>query len=414
MTAPARGPVVVIGAGPAGVAAAEAAVEAGAPCALLDEGPPTAAWAGLPASLRRRVDARWRAAALAVWADRRVLLRQGRRTLLLGARGVVVATGANDLSVPWPGWTLQGVLPSREALRAPAALEGRGLVIGVAPFALETALRLRRRGARLAAVAFVGPRPSAEQRLFLWGDEADAAAELARAGVTLLESTAMIEAIGERGQVVAAAVAPARESDWMPRSTERRLVRADYVVCAYGPVPEAALCRAAGCRAADEPASGWAPRVDERLETSVPGLFCAGAAAGSRGLGLARAHGREAGAAAAGRALTRLRRLWPGRAACDAAYAPRPGLWAAATPATVVCPCEGVSLQALRAEAAREPGRDIAALKLATRVGMGECQGRRCGPAARALCGAWAAGTFGARPPARPVELGALARMEEA
>ena len=147
-------------------------------------------------------------------------------------------------------------------------------------------------------------------------------------------------------------------------------------------------------------------------ETSVPGVFAAGEPCGVAGLDTAIAEGEIAGLAAAGRldgGTAEVRRLSRARArgrrlaaAMERAFRPRAELAAAVRADTIVCRCEDVRLSSIaRASSAREA-------KLATRAGMGPCQGRVCGPALEFLFG-WDSDTV--RPPLKPAALGSLAAM---
>jgi hypothetical protein len=106
------------------------------------------------------------------------------------------------------------------------------------------------------------------------------------------------------------------------------------------------------------------------------------------------------------------------RALLDEMSRGRPGLSELATPQTLACRCEEVSIAQVNA-AVEAGARDLQAVKLLTRLGMGACQGRNCGPStamhvARALgCAPQNAGRISPRPPVKPVTLGALARMAE-
>jgi hypothetical protein len=181
--------------------------------------------------------------------------------------------------------------------------------------------------------------------------------------------------------------------------------KCDLLAVGYGLVPETTLARLLGCAT-----ERGRVVVDERQETTVPGLFCAGEPTGVGGADLALVEGRLAGLAAAGveEGVTGLRRTR--RRLCrfadrlERAFALRDELRDLARPDTVVCRCEDVTRERLaRYGAFREA-------KLATRCGMGPCQARVCGPALEWLEG-WAADTV--RPPVKPVRVATfLARLD--
>jgi hypothetical protein len=191
------------------------------------------------------------------------------------------------------------------------------------------------------------------------------------------------------------------------------------------------LCELAGCRLEYRARlGGWVPVRDETMQTTVSGVFAAGDGAGVAGSVVAVEEGRVAGITAAeqagvigadeaarrrSRPLRRLRALAGVRAALDDISYPRPGLAELATDATLVCRCEEVTRAEVQGAVA-EGARDLSAVKLLTRLGMGACQGRNCAPSGAAIlcaatgCGSAEAGRINPRPPVKPVTLGALAR----
>jgi NAD(P)H-nitrite reductase large subunit len=219
-----------------------------------------------------------------------------------------------------------------------------------------------------------------------------------------------------------------RQGQPLPGSEETFEV--DTLCLGFGFVPNVELTQLAGCEHQFDPrGGGWVPTVNERLETTVSGLFAAGETAGVGGAGAAMLEGRVAGLAAARRLgylaedrlagelaglAGRRQRLHRFGTMLNTLFAPRPGLNTITTAATTICRCEGVT--AAEVQAAMDSGAaNLDALKNSTRVGQGMCQGRTCGPLlARLLrqksgCPAEAAGCFNVRPPLKPVPLGQLA-----
>jgi NADPH-dependent 2,4-dienoyl-CoA reductase/sulfur reductase-like enzyme len=411
--------VAVVGAGPAGIAAAVAASEAGASVAVVDEYPAAGGqiWKGAPPR-------RWRAALAdsgarlrlrtTVWAasDPHTLLTVDAdgRPGSVRARTIVLATGAYDRPVAFPGWTLPGVLTAGAAqslAKAHGVLPGqRVLLAGAGPFLLPVAAQLRSLGAEVVAVAEAtrrrdwlraGPRMlSHPARLRDY-----ATYRLRLRGVPMLWGHVIVRASGA-GRVESAAVA-AVDGDWRPGA--ERALRVDAVCTAYGFLASLEIPRALGCAI-----GGGAVVHDERMCTSVPHVFVAGEAAGVGGAQLALLEGAIAGRAAAGAAVPRhlrRRRRHAARFASVLAdlFAPRPGLGELADAATVLCRCEDVTAAEIDAAVARG-ARSPNALKIATRCGQGPCQGRVCGElvAARAP----EADSFTVRPPLRPVSVATL------
>ncbi len=411
--------VAVAGGGPAGIAAACRAAEAGAKTALLDEGlaPGGQIWragpgAHPPASARRwlarlaRSGARVvpRAAiadadpAGALWAE------VDGRPLAVAWRRLVVATGARERFLPFPGWTLPGVFgvgAAQALLKSGWEVRGKRVAVaGTGPLLLPVAALLAARGAEVVLVAEQAP--AAALRRFaggLWrrpGKLFDAAR--LRAGFLAAPYRAgawVSEAAGD-GRV--------EEIAWTDGARGRlHRARCDVLCAAYGLVPNLELPRLLGCRI-----DRGLVAVDASQETSVPNVYCAGEPTGIAGVEAALAEGEIAGLAVVRTAVPAVlrRRRDRGRAwaaALAAAFPLRPELLALARPETVVCRCEDVRLGDL------DPAWAPRQAKLASRAGMGPCQGRVCGPALAALTGrdGWEDGA--PRPPLKPVSLATLA-----
>ena len=177
--------------------------------------------------------------------------------------------------------------------------------------------------------------------------------------------------------------------------------KCDYLACGFHLVPNLELPSLLGCAI-----EGGVVQVSDFQETSVNDVYCAGEPTGVGGADCALVEGRIAGLAAAGqnrsaRARFPERERWHRfRHALTQAFALRPELRQIATADTVVCRCEDVSRGQMQGY------RHWREAKLHTRCGMGACQGRICGSAARFLFG-WAPESV--RPPILPVSLGALA-----
>jgi NAD(P)H-nitrite reductase large subunit len=218
------------------------------------------------------------------------------------------------------------------------------------------------------------------------------------------------------------------DEEWHPIG-ERSVLAADALCVGYGFVPANELARLCGCRVRfDELQDAYVPERDELLESSVPGIFVAGEAAGIGGAALAEAEGQIAGTGAAWRAgrLTRneaaartaearrrCARMLAFRGSMNRVYRVRPGLYDIATDETLVCRCEEVPLAAV-AHAVDCGDVDVSAVKARTRCGMGLCQGRMCEQNLRPIVArlsrreAQAVGTFSTRPPIKALPLSAF------
>ncbi|MEU3790873.1 NAD(P)/FAD-dependent oxidoreductase [Streptomyces fructofermentans] len=341
------------------------------------------------------------------------------------ADALLLATGGHERVLPFPGWTLPGVLSAGGAqamLKGGLVLPGRTAVVaGTGPLLLPVAAGLAAAGARVAAlVEWADPRDLLRHvRVFAARpaklvEGARYAAELARHRIAVRPRHTVVAAHGSRHLEAVTVAALDRDGRVRP-GTERR-VACDTLAVGHGMLPHTDLAEALGCRL-----DGVAVAVDDEQRTDVPGVWAAGEATGIGGAALALAEGRIAGLSVAARLHARtpdprsyaapareraaLRAFF---AAVDSVCAP-PARWAEqVTDDTVVCRCEEVPAAAVR-EAVGELGAgDVRTVKLLTRAGMGWCQGRICGPAVAGLVGCPEAAPR--RPFAHPVPLGVLAR----
>ena len=430
--------VAVVGGGPAGMAAAVAARQAGASVVVIDEyaAPGGQIWRrrfdevgdpsprSLPGPGRSCVAAFTASGAellagRSVWAtpEPGVLMLTGPGPAKLRARAIVLCTGAYDRPVAFPGWTLPGVLTAGGAqalAKGQGVLPGRRVLLaGAGPFLLPVAAQLASLGADVVAVAEatrrrewagVGPRMAAHPRRLL--DYAKYRSKVRR----IVWGHVIVRADGDE-RVRSATIAPAGP-DWVPAGAEKTF-EVDAVCTAYGFLPAVDPARALGCELA-----GDAVAHNEDMRTSVAGVFVAGEAAGIGGADLARAEGELAGCAAAAHAApggAPARDLAPLRARraklADFArilsdlFDPRPGLLALADSTTTLCRCEDVTAGAVDA-AVGQGATTLAALKVVTRCGQGPCQGRVCERLVAARVPE--PERFSARAPIRPVPLGLL------
>lgn len=426
--------VVVVGAGPAGLAAADAAARAGARTLVVDESPiPGGQYlrprpprpATHPLLERFATSGAESALGEVVWhvdADRR---RVRTTSLDLAYRSLVVATGAYDRPLAVAGGDLGGVVTAgaAQALAKDGVRIGRSVLIaGTGPFALPVAYELHRAGSRVAEIAlthlpWLGPAP-------LYAPEV--VAEALRYGTALLRGRvpvrggwALERVLGRRRVEGAVLVG----TPGGRHAGARREVECDAVALGYGFLPQLAVADLAGCRLRfDRRQRTWfvdAGGDDQR--TSVAGVFAAGEVVGIGGHREAVAEGAVAGRAAARFAGEGPRgAIPPGRRrrtarfarAAQRALAPPP-LASLIADEAVVCRCERIDAAAIRAAASDGAGT-VAGVRMRTRAGMGTCQGRMCAQ----LCGELvedvldappgSAGRLAARTPARPTTVGEM------
>ncbi|MEP6691392.1 MAG: FAD-dependent oxidoreductase [Gemmatimonadaceae bacterium] len=410
--------VAIVGAGPAGIAAAVRASQSGARALVLDRGLAAGGqiWRQGPGTHIPALGRGWlrtlAASGASVVASASVtdiaIGRDGAFTLFferngdadrVTARAIVLATGARERFVPFPGWTLPGVVGiggAQALLKSGASFAGKRVVIaGSGPLLLPVASSMTRAGARVMLVAEQA-RPAAAARFAagLWRAPATLAQAMRyRAGFARTRyslGTWTVAALGD-DRVRAVTVSDGGRT---------RTIECDVLCTGYGLVPSTEAARLLGCAV-----EHGAVVVDEDQETTVANVYAAGEATGVGGAELAITEGEIAGGAARGRrgegaslAGRRARGRHHARR-LDEAFALRDELRAAATPESIVCRCEDIAVGEIRAHwTARQA-------KLYTRCGMGPCQARVCGPALEFLYG-WAPDSV--RAPLEPARVSTL------
>lgn len=344
------------------------------------------------------------------------------------ADAVLLATGGYERVLPFPGWTLPGVVTAGGAqamLKGGLVLPGRTAVVaGSGPLLLPVATGLAAAGAQVAALvesadpaALLRRAPALALQPGKLAEGAGYAARLLRHGVRTLTRHTVVAAHGTDRLEAVTVAALDREGRLRPGGARR--IRCDTLAVGHGMLPHTDLAESLGCTL-----SGTAVRVDGEQRTDVSGVWAAGEATGVGGAALALAEGHIAGRsaaarlhgsapdprhwAAAARARTRLREF---AAVLDAVYEPPAG-WAGRVPDdTVVCRCEEVTAGEVRGAVDPLGAGDLRTVKLLSRAGMGWCQGRMCAPAVAGLTGCPL--TAGRRPFARPVPLGVLAGLPD-
>ena len=420
--------VLVVGAGPAGISAAVTAAEAGQNVALLDDNPFAGGqiWrhgGSMPAQARqwlarleqssvvrlqgwRVVDCpepyRVRAECNGVAAHAENAHRAEGNCAELSYKKLILATGARERFLPFPGWTLPNVMGAGgldAMVRGGLRIDGKRVVVaGAGPLLLAVAAHLAENGAQVLAVC-----------------EQATLSQLARFGMRLLsEPSKLWQGVGysrvlwpmrfRTGCWPVAAQGDGRLRSVTLRQGGRQWnVECDYLACGFHLVPNTELAALLGCRITE----GFVA-TDEAMRTSVDALYCAGEPTGIGGVDLSLLEGQIAGATAAGREdlakpLIRRRRAQL-RFVRSLAEGCRLDLQlrALADEQTIVCRCEDVRFGALEHRASWREA------KLHTRCGMGPCQGRICGSATEFLFG-WGADSI--RPPVFPSRISNLAPL---
>jgi NADPH-dependent 2,4-dienoyl-CoA reductase/sulfur reductase-like enzyme len=365
------------------------------------------------------------------------------RTYRLSPRAVLLATGAREKFLPFPGWTLPGVI-STGGLQI--LMKGSGVIpsekIGIAgsglfPFAVAS--EAVKNGAGVTAVlergSVAGKIPSPRLLIqslekFLEGGRYLAA--LLRSGTPIRFHTAVVEARG-RGRLEAVTIAR-MDGEGRVISGSQRTLETECLAIGHGFTANIELARQAGCRLEYSPGKGgWVVSVCKDLKTSVDGIYAAGEITGIGGAAKSLLEGRLAALgilhglgkidAAEFFSLTEKLAAQRKKHLAFGAYFNTltgfPGSAVASIPdETVICRCEDVTMREIRAAVANgyhSPG----ALKKVLRPAMGNCQGRTCGPIIHEII-ASLTGTpareippFTVRSPVKPATLGSLADLAE-
>ena len=452
--------IVIVGAGPAGVRAAETLVAAGLEPIVIDE---NARWGGQiyrqpPASggferskktlygfeahkaealhstmaaLLPHLDYRPDTLAWACEAGRLDTLHAGREQRVPFSH-LIIASGATDRVLPVPGWTLPGVYTlgaAQVALKAQGCAIGRRVVLaGTGPLLYLVAYQYVKAGAQVAAVLDTSP----------FSQQIAAAPKLARLPATFAKGLYYVgwlkthgvrierdvTLVGIRGTEGVQALEWRASREGSPIET----IACDAVGVSFGLKPETQLADLAGCRFRfDATNRCWLPEVDPAGRSSVRGLYLAGDGAGIAGADAAElagrraalallddlgiAHPRGSGMLDAASIERRLKRIAVFREGIETAFAP-PAQCASQWPDDMtVCRCEEVDAGTLRRCIRGGEANEINRLKALTRIGMGRCQGRMCGEAALTLLAEEtgqsldAVGRLRSQPPVKPIPL---------
>jgi hydrogen cyanide synthase HcnB len=425
------GAAVIVGSGPAGLSAAVELARHDVDCVLLDDAArvggvvyrgPLRATTSPPAHLGKgylraferlhgryvehgnRIETRLRTRVVGVSdGDRLCALDERGRLLAWRFSELILATGCHERSVPFPGWTLPGVmllggmqLQIKSALvkpREPVVIAGSG------PLLPLVACQLTRAGVRVEGVYEAAPLRNFTREawallhqpaLFLEG--LGMLAYLKMRGVPVHYGWGIVEAHGTQA-LDAVTVAP-YDGEWFPRGDRQRRIAAGALAVGYGFVPRIQLSGLLGLEHAIGSDGTRAPLVDEWQQSSRENIYVAGDSAGIQGREAAALQGKIAalgvlkrrGVIDAGTAererrvhakgLQAMKRF---RAGIAGACAPGPGLASLPDAATLICRCENVTRGDV--DAAIEQGvQDMTSLKMRCRVGMGDCQGKMCLP----------------------------------
>ena len=453
--------VLIIGAGPAGMAAAIMARRHGLQVTVIDDqtAPGGQIWRSVEWTGRRdnilgsdyvegrAVAAEFRACGAAylpgghLWQVEpgfRTFWSREAQAEVVESGALIFATGAQERPVPFPGWTLPGVLTVgaaqillKNAGQIPSAPTW---IAGSGPLPLLYAFQLLRAGGRIGG--YLDTTPPGQWRAALrhlpralrasndlikgvrWANE------LRRSGTPVVKGVSEIEGLGAQ---------KLEGVRYRRRNGEMATIETNMLLVHEGVVPNVHPALSLGCEMAwNSLQDCFGPVVDTWGESSQPDLFIAGDGAGIAGANAAALRGELAAlrvaaklgrigadeATVAARPIRRkLSRELAVRPFLDALFRPRAEIFAPPD-GTIVCRCEDVTAGEIRA-AARigRPGPNQ--IKATTRAGMGPCQGRQCAYTVTRILSSVQGrrpsdvGYLHVRPPLRPVTLGELASLHQ-
>lgn len=401
--------IIVIGAGPAGLAAAEAASRNGTEVALLDSASRMGGqyWrhrtkvTGYRSERGDKLFAKVLAAnsithisEATAWSAQqegdliRVNYLQGGSESSLTAEKVILATGAYDRTLPFPGWDTPGSMTpgaAQSLLKGHGVLAGKKVIVaGTGPFLLPVATGLAEAGAEIVGLYDANSllrwslSPLALLTNIAKFSELIYYARLirkhrirpqfGRAVTAFTDGVATISTINSRFEI---------------DSRKCQSVKADVVAVGWGFVPDLSLGGILGCAQKVDSDGTVIFDVDSHQLSSQPHIWIAGEATGIGGADLSLVEGEIAGLAASGQKIEQalLKERVRKQRFADAlkrTYPVRDGWREWITPSTIICRCEEVRSQEIADSVMELGAEDSRTSKLFTRAGMGLCQGRMC------------------------------------
>ena len=451
--------LVVLGAGPAGVAAANVASKEGAEVVIIDENSSAGGQIYRAPPNEFQPQNSFKSDEFREGEKQRNILENSNLTALFKhrvwsvssdlvvstvgpnglsswhARSLIIANGALERIIPFPGWTIPGVIglaASTILLKSQYVLPGQSTVVaGCGPLLIAVANGIIKSGGKVSAIIDLNSKSDwikAFPRFFSRPDQLFKGvswfANIMKAGIKLYGGHAVTNT-KQVDNVLKISIAPINSAGSILDSKNQKIVEGDCLAIGHGLFPSTEITRLLKAKHIYDPLKGgWVPLIDDDFRSSIPGVYIAGDATGISGAFSAVQKGRIAGMAAVrdlnvmssqkykakikseliilkknenfGKAAVRLMKF-------------RPELIQTITSETIVCRCEDVFRSEID-EAIESGARDLNQLKAWTRCGMGPCQGRTCSEAiedilaskvgSRELAGQWTG-----RTPLRPVPI---------
>ncbi len=451
--------LVVLGAGPAGVAAANVASKEGAEVVIIDENSSAGGQIYRAPPNEFQPQNSFKSDEFREGEKQRNLLENSNLTALFKhrvwsvssdlvvstvgpnglsswhARSLIIANGALERIIPFPGWTIPGVIglaASTILLKSQYVLPGQSTVVaGCGPLLIAVANGIIKSGGKVSAIIDLNSKSDwikAFPRLLSRPDQLFKGmswfANIMKAGIKLYGGHAVTNT-KQVDNVLRISIAPINSAGSILDSKNQKIVEGDCLAIGHGLFPSTEITRLLKAKHIYDPLKGgWVPLIDDDFRSSIPGVYIAGDATGISGAFSAVQKGRIAGMAAVrdlnvmssqkykakikseliilkknenfGKAAVRLMKF-------------RPELIQTITSETIVCRCEDVFRSEID-EAIESGARDLNQLKAWTRCGMGPCQGRTCSEAIEAILASKVgsrelAGQWTGRTPLRPVPI---------
>ena len=451
--------IVVLGAGPAGVAAAQAASQEGAKVVIIDENSSAGGQIyRAPPNEFKPLNSFKSPEFQEGENQRKILSNSNVKTLFhhrvwsisselvistIGPNGlssfhpksIILANGELERIIPFPGWTLPGVIglaASTILLKSQYVLPGQSTIVaGCGPLLIAVAYGIIKSGGKVSAIIDLNgqldwmkvfpkllSRPDQLLKGMNW------IATIKKAGVKQYNRYSVTSA-RKVGSILRISIAPINSAGLILGTKKQKLVEGECLAIGHGLLPSTEITRLLNAKHVyDKLKGGWVPVIDNYFRSSISGVYIAGDATGISGAYSAVQKGKIAGLTALrdlkmmsqqnyeAKIITERNKLKKnenfGKAAVSL-MSLKPELINIITPETIVCRCEDVSRLEID-EAISSVARDMNQLKAWTRCGMGPCQGRTCSDAIEAILASKLgcrelAGQWTGRTPLRPIPI---------
>jgi hydrogen cyanide synthase HcnB len=420
--------IVIVGGGPAGLSAATELATYGLKSVVIDEAPKlggviyrgpwrnTDSLPHLDGKLKSAIDSiqndyKRHFGYINFLSSTRVLGPDGVNGLLVNSQDklsvvnydhLIIATGCQERSIPFPGWSLPGVMllgGIQLQLKSGLVRPGKSVVItGTGPLILLVACQLHKAGCEVVGVCEAAKFSELSKEFFSMVNRPlqllnglSIMLYLKKTGILVKYGWGIVEARGMHNEVNEVVIAPYNEK-WQPEKTKSVSLKADVLGVGYGFTARSQLGQLLGIKMSYDHLCGVIPETDEWQQSSKDDVYCAGDCAKIAGADAASVEGKITATVIASKLgklsnidaqakiekyRKTLRRFYDFRKAFDNISYRQLSLVDLADPETIVCRCENVKKKSID-KAIEEGCRDIVTIKMRTRITMGDCQGKTC------------------------------------